>query len=304
MNRTDTRESRRKRSPEERGHLMAGLMIALTIMLILSSVAFQAWSDVIRRDNEAEMIFRAQDLVRAIQRYRKDHGGMAPLQLELLMEEGPRGQFYLRHLWDDPLVSDGKWGLLFIGPGGQIVDPHAMAEGGGMGGLGGGLGGLGGGSGLGGSSGLGGGGGLGGVGNNQNLQAGQFGKGKGASGGLPGSPLNAGDPSQVQGLPIAGVRTLCEEDPFRVYNGLTQYNEWLFTYLDLELRAVPGGQGKRLNPGAGPGSGLQQIGGQQQGGFGGRQQGGLGGQQPGGLGGRPGQGQPRPGQPRPGQPPR
>jgi hypothetical protein len=114
--------------------------------------------------------------------------------------------------------------------------------------------------------------------------------------------LNQGGSGQLEGLPIAGVRTLCEDKPFRVYNGLTNYNEWLFTYLDLELRAMPGqgnNRGKQLNPG----SGLQQQGGgfgnqQGQPGFGNQQgQPGLGNQQgqP-GFGGQPGQ--QRPGTPR------
>jgi hypothetical protein len=57
---------------------------------------------------------------------------------------------------------------------------------------------------------------------------------------------------------IAGVRTLCEEDPFRVYNGLTEYSEWMFTYLDLEARRQRG-TGSRIGidgvtrPGSSPG---------------------------------------------------
>jgi hypothetical protein len=230
---------------------MAGLMAGVTIMLILSAVAFQSWSDVIRRDNEAEMIFRAEDLVRAIQRYRKDHGGMGPMKLEDLMEPGPKGQYYLRRLWKDPLVKDGKWGLLHIGPGGQIIDPNAEMDTSGMGG-----------GGLGGGLGGGFGGGLGGdrMGTRQpqSVSASNLSQGQTARGGLSKSPLNPGDPSQLEGLPIAGVRTLCEDHPFRVHNGLTEYREWLFTYLDLELQAAPGQRKRQLDA---QGGGLQQRGG-------------------------------------------
>jgi len=92
--------------------------------------------------------------------------------------------------------------------------------------------------------------------------------------GLPNSPLNPNDPSQLEGLPIIGVKTLCEETPFRVYNGLTSYDQWLFTYFDLEARQTPG------SPGSGtgarqPGQGLggRQPGVGQQPGLGGDQQG-------------------------------
>ena len=59
----------------QRGHLMAGLMASIAIMMIFSTVAFQAWEDVLHRDNEAEMLFRAQDIVRAIQRFRQTTEG-------------------------------------------------------------------------------------------------------------------------------------------------------------------------------------------------------------------------------------
>jgi hypothetical protein len=66
----------------------------------------------------------------------------------------------------------------------------------------------------------------------------------------------------MAGLRIAGVKSLSEDTPFRVYNGLTEYSQWQFTYLDLEQQKLPG-QGRP----------------------GGKQP-----QQPGGLGGRgPGQ---------------
>ena len=42
----------------EKGHLMAGLLVLLAIMLIFSTVVFQDWQDLAHRENEAEMIFR------------------------------------------------------------------------------------------------------------------------------------------------------------------------------------------------------------------------------------------------------
>jgi type II secretory pathway pseudopilin PulG len=218
---------------------MAGLMAGVAVMLIMSAVAFQAWSDMLRRDNEAEMIFRAQDIVRAIQRYRRDHGGAGPDKLERLMEPGPKGQYYLRRLYEDPLVPDGKWGLLYIGPGGSIIDPNAMGQGElgaqqegllskGIGSQGGRL--------------------SGALGmddrNRSGAQAGQPGLGQPGRGGRLGQKGKGGFGSgglqggegEMGGLLIAGVRTLCEDEPFRVYNGLTEYHEWMFTYLDIEQR--------------------------------------------------------------------
>jgi type II secretory pathway pseudopilin PulG len=207
----------------QRGHLMAGLMAAVAIMLIMSSVAFQAWTDVLRRENEAEMMFRAQDIVRAIQRYRRDHGGAGPPKLENLMEPGPKGQYYLRRLYKDPLVPDGKWGLLYVGPGGTIIDPNAAQMdpfgGGGMQDPS-----------------------MSGSGMKGSLKNSPFGS-KGLQSGQQKSPLQgglgqigAGESGEIAGMLIAGVRTLCDDEPFRVHNGLTEYSEWLFTYLDLEAQ--------------------------------------------------------------------
>jgi type II secretory pathway pseudopilin PulG len=194
---------------------MAGLMAGVAIMLIISAVAFQAWADMLRRDNEAEMIFRAQDIVRAIQRYRRDHGGAGPDTLERLMEAGPKGQYYLRQLYEDPLVPDGKWGLLYAGPGGGVIDPNAVGQSGME-------------SGFGSNSGFG----------MQNSQMSKGkGKGKGGFGGMQQSGMNQGGAAgqgQIGGMLIAGVRTLCDEKPFRLHNGLTEYSEWMFTYLELE----------------------------------------------------------------------
>lgn len=250
---------------------MAALAAAVAVMVIFSTLAFQAWIDVLRRDNEAEMIFRAKDLVRAIQRYRRDNGGVAPQKLEDLMEPGQKGQYYLRQLWKDPLVPDGKWGLIYVGPGGQIIDPNAQQLESGLGGgtgLGGGVGGLGGGS----------------IfdrdqGEEDRVGGASQSRGRFGQQGQPGQQqqqqqfrtLSPDDPSadenaggkQIAGLPVAGVRSLCEEDPFRVYNGLTEYREWLFTYLDLEQPQLPG---RGRQPGVQPGGNQGQRGPGQRGG--------------------------------------
>ena len=42
------------------------------------------------------------------------------------MEAGPKGQYYLRQLWTDPLMTDGKWGLLMMGPGGSRDEKKAI----------------------------------------------------------------------------------------------------------------------------------------------------------------------------------
>jgi hypothetical protein len=231
---------------------MAGLMAGIAIMLIFSTRIFQAWEDVLHRDNEAEMIFRAQDIVRGIQRYRQDHGGAGPLKLEDLMEPGPRGQYYLRRLYEDPLVPNGKWCLLYVAPDGSILDPTGAPAAP---------------PGLEGPRSIfdddaeddrrGPGRGRGRRPARSRLQgaAGAQGLQGTGDGGLqtPGPPvdLSQTDPTEPSGLPIAGVKSLSQALPFRFYKGQTSYGEWRFTYLDLEQMQVPG-QGQNLAPGQQP----------------------------------------------------
>ncbi len=216
-----------------------GLVVALAVMMILSTLVFQGWQDVKRRDDEAEMIFRAQEIVRAIERYRKDRGG-PPTSLELLIEPGSRGQYFARQLYEDPLVEDGQWGLLYIGPNNEIIDPDAAARGAAE------------------------------VRVAREKLDTQLDrrraklKEQGISPLRPRFNLTAAQKWQAGVLPIAGVKSLCSKRPFRVYKGRTEYREWLFTILDLMAPGqrgalVRGGRGGlapqgNLNPGNNPGA--------------------------------------------------
>jgi type II secretory pathway pseudopilin PulG len=208
---------------------MIGVVIVVAIMLILSTVATQAWVDVLRRDNEAEMIFRAKEIVRALVRYQQDRGTL-PTELEQLLEPGSRGQYFIRREYDDPLVPDGRWGLLFAAPGGGIYDPNApqAVPGGSL--------------------------------FDDNRAPGQPG-----SVGLQ-SGMSSGQQG-VTGMGIAGVKTLCTDKPFRHFMDNTEYGMMLFSIYDQNLLgtgsatgARPGRSGaqgqERRPPGGGQGSGL------------------------------------------------
>jgi type II secretory pathway pseudopilin PulG len=186
---------------------MVGLLVAIAIMMILSTVAFQAWSDRLRRDNEAEMIFRARDLVRALKKYRADRGGALPTDFDQLKEPGSKGQYFLRQLWKDPLVKGGKWGLLYAAPQGGIVDPNAPGaiEG------------------------------PPGIGDRSKTQP-------QSPGSLVGGFQGQSSTREIGGLPIAGVKSLCKEKTFRVLHDESEYSMWLFTVFDPDQyqSALPG----------------------------------------------------------------
>jgi len=215
---------------------MVGLVAMIAIMLIFSAQGGQDWAEHLRRENEAEMMFRAQEIARAVFRFQQAQNRL-PNKLEELIEPGPNGEYFLRRLYDDPLVPDGKWGLLYGGPDGQVVDPNSSRT--------------------------------------------QYGEELGSVstadtqsvGGLQGG-FGQG-PQEIGGLPIVGVRTLAEEQPFRVYRGLSDYSQWLFTIYDLQNLQTPGsggqrGGGARGRPGGRPGGQPAPGGRARPGGFGNR----------------------------------
>jgi len=181
---------------------MIAVVVVLAIMLIFSTVATKSWHDVMRREREAEMIFRAQEITRAIAKFRKAHGRL-PNALEELMEPGPQGQYFLRRQYEDPLVPDGKWGLLFAAPGGGILDPNAPST---------------------------------------EAQIPEIGASS-RKPTDPMDALTPGfGGGQPTGLPIVGVKSLSTDRPFRVYKGQRDYATWQFSIFDLEPQ-LAGGQG-------------------------------------------------------------
>jgi type II secretory pathway pseudopilin PulG len=188
----------------ERGHLMAALMAAVAVLMILTLVGGQAWSEMLRREREAEMMFRAQEIARAIARFQKDQGAL-PVELDQLMQPGNRRQYFLRRMYADPLAPDGKWLLLRAGPDGSVIDPSQAGE--------------------------------------EETGAGR-GFGSSRRTGRPQRGASSGTATgETAGLPIVGVKSRATGQAFRVWRGQSDYSQWLFTIYDLqtpETAGVPG----------------------------------------------------------------
>jgi len=221
-------EAPRAVARKQRGVLIVILMAGIAIAMILSTAAVQSWSDVARRDAEAEMMFRAQDIVRALKRFQADKGKL-PTELKELMEPGQKGQYFLRHLWKDPLVKGGQWQFVYASPAGGLFDPTVPtvppADGSAPTGQ---------------------------------VQTGINGNDPGA---FPPIGKKSDGSSDVTGLPIAGVKTRCTDRPFRRYRDKTEYKEWVFSIFDQDPRAAPAqtpnqpGQPGQQNPTKTPGTG-------------------------------------------------
>jgi len=85
--------------------------------------AAESWDAVIKREREAELIFRGEEYSKAIRDYRKEHGNAWPTKLEQLSELGPKETRYIRRPYPEPFT--GEWGLLTL-PGGEASGPKAQ----------------------------------------------------------------------------------------------------------------------------------------------------------------------------------
>lgn len=100
----------------ERGYALVALVTALTVMLVLMSVAAPTWHYVVQNDREEELLFRGGQIADAVSRYQRKNGSGFPPNLDVLV----KGKF-LRKAYKDPMTKSGEWRLLR--PGEQILPP-------------------------------------------------------------------------------------------------------------------------------------------------------------------------------------
>jgi hypothetical protein len=90
---------------------MAALLVMLGVMLVLMSAALPAWRFQARREKEAELIFRGEQIARSVYLYQRKNGpGAFPPSLDVLVQ----GR-YLRKKYKDPMTKDGEFQLLLAG---------------------------------------------------------------------------------------------------------------------------------------------------------------------------------------------
>jgi type II secretory pathway pseudopilin PulG len=107
----------------EAGYSLVALIVAINVMLVMMAVAVPAWKYVIKDDKEEELLFRGQQIAKALDAYQKKRGGAKPASLEGLVKEK-----FLRRAYKDPMTPDGKWRLVRPGqPGAPGGPPIQMA---------------------------------------------------------------------------------------------------------------------------------------------------------------------------------
>ena len=110
--------------PQKKGYRQAGftyLAVILSVVLIgvSLSAALQQWSTVMKREREAELLFRGDQIRRAIAMYYMRPGVKKfPRKFEDLVKATDKlsTKRYLRKLYKDPMTK-GEWGLVKMGAG-------------------------------------------------------------------------------------------------------------------------------------------------------------------------------------------
>ena len=91
---------RRPETAGEQGHLMVGLLVAMTVMAIMLGAALPAWHTMAQREKETELIFRGEQYARAIGLYQARFANAAVPSIDVLVE-----QKYLRKKYKDPITG-------------------------------------------------------------------------------------------------------------------------------------------------------------------------------------------------------
>lgn len=121
--------ARRRSAKKAEGFNLVVLAMSVTVLTILATMALPAWSQQIRREKEAELIFRGLQYAEAIRVFQIRQGRL-PVQLRELVEVQPRS---IRQLWKNPMMEDGSWLLLPgtgspQGQGGQNLGGRAQQQ--------------------------------------------------------------------------------------------------------------------------------------------------------------------------------
>src|SRR5688572_26177182 len=83
------------------GYAMAALLVAMSVMAVIMSVAMPVWNTATRREKEEELIFRGQQYARAITLFQRRYPGTFPPNIDILVNEK-----YLRKRYKDPITND------------------------------------------------------------------------------------------------------------------------------------------------------------------------------------------------------
>ena len=83
-----------------RGYAMVALLVAMSIMAVMLGLVLPVWQTAIRREREAELVFRGEQYVQAIRLFQRRYAGTFPPNVDVLVK-----QRFLRRRYQDPITG-------------------------------------------------------------------------------------------------------------------------------------------------------------------------------------------------------
>ena len=107
----------------ENGFAMAALLVGLSIAAVLMTMAVPLWKTAVKREKEAELMWRGSQYARAVALFRRKYANASPPNLDILLNER-----FLRRKYKDPFTKDGEFQLIYAAdqqqrPGPQTQNP-------------------------------------------------------------------------------------------------------------------------------------------------------------------------------------
>ena len=89
------------RHHHQAGYAMAALIVGLSVMALLMTVAMPVWKQTVQREKEEELVFRGEQIARSVGLYQRKFANAYPPSIDTLVE----GKF-LRKKYKDPIAND------------------------------------------------------------------------------------------------------------------------------------------------------------------------------------------------------
>jgi len=97
----------------EKGYVLLGLLLAMTLMLIAMAAAAPRIAQQIRRQREEDLVHIGTDYATAVKRFVHKNGGRYPTSIEQL--ENTNRIRFLRKQYQDPTTGENNWRLVHVG---------------------------------------------------------------------------------------------------------------------------------------------------------------------------------------------
>ena len=102
------------------GYAMVALLVAMSIMAVMLGLALPVWQTAIRREREAELVFRGEQYVQAIRLFQRRYAGTFPPNVDVLVQ-----QRFLRRRYQDP-ITRSDFQLVYAGTGTTTGDARVV----------------------------------------------------------------------------------------------------------------------------------------------------------------------------------